>query len=75
MSNEQDMLIWKLQNDLAKARLALAQIYEIVDEVYCWDMKQAMDGLERSDVDEIVKILCEYFEYNAGKSTNKECVI
>ena len=33
MSNEQDMLIWKLQNDLAKARLALAHIHEVVDKV------------------------------------------
>lgn len=61
MSNEQDMFIRKLQNDLAKARLALAQIYEVVDKVYCWDKGWAIDDLEIKDVEEIAKTLQEYF--------------
>lgn len=61
MSNEQDMLIRKLQNDLAKARLALAQIYEVVDEVYYWDKGYALSELERNDVEEIAKTIQEFF--------------
>lgn len=61
MSNEQDMLIRKLQNDLARARLALAQIYEVVDEVYYWDKGWAVGDLYCDKVEEIGKTLQEYF--------------
>ena len=61
MSNEQDMLIRKLQNDLAKARLALAQIHEVVDKVYYWDKGYAIGELECKDVEEIAKTIQEYF--------------
>ena len=61
MSNEQDMLIWKLQNDLARARLALAQIHEIIDEVYDRDKGWAIGELECKDVEEIAKTIQEFF--------------
>lgn len=61
MSNEQDMLIRKLQNDLTRARLALAQIHEVVDKVYNWDKEWAIDDLECKDVEEIAKTIQEYF--------------
>ena len=72
MSNEQDMLIWKLSKDLARARLVLAQIYEIIDTVYCWDVGQAMDELERNDVEEIAKTLQEFFDDDTTKLIKKE---
>ena len=62
MSNEQDMLIWKLQNDLARARLALAQIHEIIDEVYDRDKGWAIGELECKDVEEIGKTIKEFFK-------------
>lgn len=61
MSNEQDMLIRKLQIDIARSRLALAQIHEVVDKVYNWDKGWAIDDLECKDVEEIAKIIQEYF--------------
>lgn len=61
MSNEQDMLIWKLQKELARARLALAQIHEVVDEVYYWDKGWAVGDLYTDKVEEIGKTLQEYF--------------
>lgn len=57
----QDMLIWKLQKDITRARLALAQIYEIIDEIYNWDEEYALFDLERMDVEEVGKILKEFF--------------
>lgn len=62
MSNEQDMIIWKLQNDLARARLVLAQIHEVIDEVYDWDKGYAIDELECKGVEEIAKAVQEYFK-------------
>lgn len=64
MSNEQDMLIWKLQNDLAKARLALAHIHEVVGKVYYWDKGWAIGELECKDVEEIAKTIQEFFDYD-----------
>ena len=72
MSNEQDMLIWKLQKDLARARLALAQIHEVVDEVYYWDKGYAMGELERDKVEEIAKTLQGFFDGDTTESTKKE---
>ena len=71
MSNEQDMLIWKLDRDLSRARLALAQIHEVIDTVYYWDMGRAMSGLERCDVEEIAKTLQEFFDDDTIKPTKK----
>ena len=62
MSNEQDMLIWKLQNDLAKARLALAHIHEVVSKVYYWDKGWAIGELECKDVERIAKTIKEFFK-------------
>ena len=62
MSNEQDMLVWKLQNDLAKARLALAHIHEVVGKVYYWDKGWAIGELECEDVEEIAKTIQEFFK-------------
>lgn len=62
MSNEQDMLIWKLQNDLARARLALAHIHEVVGKVYYWDKGWAIGELECKDVEEIAKTIQEFFK-------------
>lgn len=57
--------------ELARARLALAQIHEVIDTVYCWDMGRAMDDLERCDVEEIAKTLQEFFDIDT-KPTEKE---
>lgn len=72
MSNESDMLIWKLDRDLSRARLALAKIHRVVDEVYYWDEGYAMGELEREDVEEIAKTLQEFFDGDTKKPTKKE---
>ena len=64
MSNEQDMIVWKLQNDLARARLALAQIHDVVGKVYYWDKGWAIGELECKDVERIAKTIQEYFNYD-----------
>ena len=61
MSNQQDILVWKLGNDLSRARLALGKIYNIAMKVYCPEAKHAMRSIHREDVDKIVETLQEYF--------------
>ena len=61
MSNQQDILVWKLGNDLSRARLALGKIYNIAMKVYCPEAKHAMSSIHREDVDKIVETLQEYF--------------
>lgn len=48
-------------NDLARARLALAHIHEVVGKVYYWDKGYAIGELECEDVEEIAKTIQEYF--------------
>lgn len=66
MSNEQDMIIWKLDKDLSKARLALARIYEVIDLVYYWNEGRAVGELRLEDVTEIGKTLQEFFKDDKG---------
>lgn len=66
MSNEQDMIIWKLDKDLSRARLALAKIYTVIDTVYSWNDGNAMFELERDKVKEIGKTLQEFFKDDKG---------
>lgn len=66
MSNERDMIIWKLDKDLARARLALAKIYTVIDTVYCWNDEYTMFELERDKVEEIAKTLQEFFRDDKG---------
>lgn len=72
MSNEQDMLIFKLNKDISRAQLALGKIYNMIDNIYFWDEERAIDELERQDVEEIAKILKEYFDGDTTKPTKKE---
>lgn len=72
MSNERDILIWKLQKDLDKARLALGKIYSIVDTVYNWDCECAVFKLERDKIKEIATTLQEFFDSDAKEATKKE---
>lgn len=66
MSNERDMIIWKLDKDLARARLALARIYEVIDLVYYWNEGRAVGELRLEDVTEIGKTLQEFFRDDKG---------
>ena len=66
MSNEQDMIIWKLDKDLSRARLALARIYEVIDLVYYWNEGRAVGELRLEDVTEIGKTLQEFFRDDKG---------
>ena len=52
MSNQRDIIIWKLNEDLTKARLALGKIYAIIDKVPFWN----------AEIVEIEKVLKEFFE-------------
>ena len=52
MSNQRDIIIWKLNEDLTKARLALGKIYAIIDKVPFWN----------AEISEIEKVLQEFFE-------------
>lgn len=52
MSNQRDIIIWKLNEDLTKARLALGKIYVIIDKVPFWN----------AEIAEIEKVLQEFFE-------------
>lgn len=52
MSNQRDIIIWKLNEDLTKARLALGKIYAIIDKVPFWN----------AEISEIEKVLKEFFE-------------
>ena len=52
MSNQRDIIIWKLSEDLAKARLALGKIYAIIDKVPFWN----------AEIAEIEKVLKGFFE-------------
>ena len=45
-------IIWKLNEDLTKARLALGKIYAIIDKVPFWN----------AEISEIEKVLKEFFE-------------
>ena len=56
MSNEQDMLIWKLDKDLVKARLALGKIYTVIDKSPFWN----------KELSDIANILQEFFNYDKG---------
>lgn len=62
MSNEQDILIWKLNEELVKARLALGKIYEIIDKTPFWTRELA----------EIAKTLQEFFGSVPTEPTKKE---
>ena len=66
MRNQQDMLIWKLQKDLARARLSLFRIKIIVDKVYCLETKHASSFIGRDDVDKIVETIKEFFNDEKG---------
>lgn len=66
MNNERDMIIWKLDKDLARARLALARIYEVIDLVYYWNEGRAVGELRLEDVTEIGKTLQEFFDSDKG---------
>lgn len=66
MRNEQDMIVWKLDKDLSKARLALGKIYTVIDTVYSWKDGYAMFEHERDKVEEIAKTLQEYFNSDKG---------
>ena len=52
MSNQRDIIIWKLSEDLSKTRLALGKIYAIIDKVPFWN----------AEISEIEKVLKEFFE-------------
>ena len=52
MNNQRDIIIWKLSEDLSKARLALGKIYAIIDKVPFWN----------AEISEIEKVLKEFFE-------------
>ena len=52
MNNQRDIIIWKLSEDLSKARLALGKIYVIIDKVPFWN----------AEISEIEKVLQEFFE-------------
>ena len=52
MSNQRDIIIWKLNEDLTKARLALGKIHVIIDKVPFWN----------AEIAEIEKVLQEFFE-------------
>ena len=66
MSNERDMIIWKLDKDLSRARLALARIYEVIDLVYYWNEGRAVGELRLEDVSVIGKTLQEFFKDDKG---------
>lgn len=66
MSKKQDRLIWKLQKDLARARLSLFRIKIIVDKVYCLETKHASSFIHRDDVDKIVETIKEFFNNDKG---------
>lgn len=66
MSKKQDMLIWKLQKDLARAHLALFRIKIITDKVYCLETKHATSFIGRDDVDKIVETIKEFFNDDKG---------
>lgn len=51
MSNQRDIIIWKLDKDLAKARLTLGKICVIVDKIPFWN----------ANIAEIDEVLQEYF--------------
>ena len=56
MSNEQDMLIWKLDKELARARLTLGKIYTVIDKSPFWN----------KEVSDIANILQEFFNGDKG---------
>ena len=60
MSNQRDIIIWKLNEDLTKARLSLGKIYAIIDKVPFWN----------ADIAEIEKVLKEFFE--DGKNAKRK---
>ena len=60
MSNQRDIIIWKLSEDLSKARLALGKIYAIIDKVPFWN----------ADIAEIEKVLQEFFD--DGKNAKRK---
>lgn len=64
MNNDRDMIIWKLGNDLSRARLALGKIYNIATKVYCPEAKHAMSSIHRDEVDKIVETIQEFFDYD-----------
>lgn len=70
MSNQQDILVWKIGNDLSMARLALGKIYNIAMKVYCPEAKHAMSSINREDVDKIVETLQEFFDYDKRNSNH-----
>lgn len=60
MNNQRDIIIWKLSEDLSKARLVLGKIYAIIDKVPFWN----------ADIAEIEKVLQEFFE--DGKNAKRK---
>ena len=73
MSNQQDMLIWKLDNDLTRARLALGRIYNIVSKVYCPETKHASSSIDRDEVDKIIETTREFFNYDKLNRNRTRC--
>ena len=69
MDNEQDVIIWKLQKDLTRARLALARIYDIVDKIHNWKTGYCLFEMECDDVEEIAKTLQEFFKDGSVNNT------
>lgn len=70
MRNQRDIIVWKLGNDLCRARLALGKIYNIAMKVYCHEAKHAMNSIHRDDVDKIVETLQEYFDDDKRNSNH-----
>jgi hypothetical protein len=66
MNNDKDLMIWKLDKDLSRARLALGKIYNIAMKVYCPEAKHASSFINRDEVDEIVETLQEFFGEDKG---------
>lgn len=71
MNNDKDLMIWKLDKDLSRARLALGRIYHIVSKVYCPEAKHAMSSIHRDNVDKIVETLQEFFNEDYERNSNR----
>lgn len=50
----------KTRDELNKARLALAQIYEIVDNEYNWESDYGIGEIYGEDLEELAHIIKEY---------------
>lgn len=50
----------KTRDELNKARLALAKIYEIVDHEYDWENGYCIGEISGNDLEEVADIIKEY---------------